>query len=212
LHTSKKKSTLILAGLVIATAATSFAATASSAAGRHTKDTGAGAQATLDRQLALARNATVKYVTNLGLAKRSGYRIITHDVPGVGYRFMNAAVRGFDVRKPAILVYERRGSGWQLGAVEWVLTSKPTEPPLPGASYGSFRAGCQYTDGTFAPSDDRAGCPASAPRTGAAFRFWHRRLVTLNVWLWSANPNGLFASTNPASEYENPLVAAYSGG
>ena len=209
MHISRKKSSLILAVVVIATAASSFAATASGATGRHAKSTGAGAQATLDHQLALARNATLKYATNLALAKRSGYRTISHSVPGVGVRFMDGAIQGFDVRKPPILVYEHRANGWQLGAVEWVFTSKPPEPPLPGARYGSFRAGCHYTDGTFVRADDRAGCPGSAPRTGAAFTFWHPRLVTMNVWLWSANPNGLFASTNPAVDYENPLVAAY---
>jgi hypothetical protein len=138
--------------------------------------------------------------------------MIARDVPGLGFRFMNAAVRGFDVRKPPILVYEHHGRTWQLGAVEWVFTSKPTRPPLPGASYGSFRAGCHYTDGTFVPSGDRAGCPGSAPRTGAPFGFWHPRLVTMNLWLWSANPDGLFAKANPTVDYENPLVAAYAAG
>jgi DNA-binding transcriptional LysR family regulator len=47
-------------------------------------------------------------------------------------------------------------------------------------------------------------------RSGAAFSFWHPRLVTVSVWLWSPNPSGLFASTNPAADYESPLVAAYS--
>jgi hypothetical protein len=131
-------------------------------------------------------------------------------VPAVGVRFMNSAVQGFDVRRPAILVYEHRASGWQLGAVGWVFASKPAQPPLPGARYGSFRAGCHYIDGTFVPADDRAGCPESAPRTEAAFSFWRPRLVTMNAWLWSANPRGLFATTNPAVDYENPLLAAYS--
>jgi hypothetical protein len=26
---------------------------------------------------------------------------------------------------------------------------------------------------------------------------WHPRLVTLHVWLWYPNPDGLYASTNP---------------
>jgi len=200
----------MLAGALVAAAVSSFTVTANGATGRDAKHTDAHSQAALDRQLTLARDATVKYATNLAAARRSGYRIITHNVPGLGFRFMNAAVQGFDVRKPPILVYEHRGQTWQLGAIEWVFASKPAQPPLPGASYGSFRAGCHYTDGTFVPAGDRAACPKSAPGTEAAFSFWHPRLITMNVWLWSANPAGLFAKTNPTVDYENPLVAAYA--
>jgi len=209
MNISRTRTTFILAGALV-TAVSSFAVTANGTTGRHAKHTDAGSQATLDRQLALARNATVNYATSLAAARRSGYRMITRNVPGLGFRFMNAAVSGFDVRKPPILVYEHRGQTWQLGALEWVFTSKPNTPPLPGASYGSFRAGCHYTDGTFVAAADRAGCPRSAPRTEAGFSFWHPRLVTMNVWLWSANPDGLFARTNPTVDYTNPLVAAYA--
>jgi hypothetical protein len=207
LNISQTRSTFIPAAVLVAAAASSFAVTANGATGRHTA---AGTQASLDRQLSLARSATVKYATGIALARRSGYRIITRNVPGLGFRFMKAAVSGFDVRRPAILVYEHRGQSWQLGALEWVFRSRPTTPPLPGARYGSFRAGCHYADGTFVPAGERAGCPGSAPRTGAPFTLWHPRLVTMNVWLWSANPDGLFAKTNPAVDYVNPLAAAYA--
>ena len=40
-------------------------------------------------------------------------------------------IKGFAVRKPHILVYVRRGGRWQLGALEWVFTTKPAKPPLP---------------------------------------------------------------------------------
>ena len=164
----------------------------------------------LTTSLALARLATAKYVNDLSLANKNGYTIITKMIPSMGYHYMNPKITGFDVQKPPILVYEHQGSSWQLGAIEWVFASKPAQPPLPGASYGSFRAGCHYTDGTFVPAGDRAACPKSAPGTEAAFSFWHPRLITMNVWLWSANPAGLFAKTNPTVDYENPLVAAYA--
>jgi len=162
-------------------------------------------QPALVGQLALARAATAKYVADLGRAKADGYRIITRMLPSMGYHFMNPAVKGFDVRKPPILVYEHRGSSWQLGALEWVFTSKPARPPLPGATYGAFGAGCHYGDGTFVPAQTQAACPKTAPATHAAFEFWHPVLVTMHVWLWYPNPSGLFASTNP-------LVAAYDRG
>ena len=124
----------------------------------------------LASQLALARTATAKYVTGLGRAKADGYKlIITQMIPNMGYHYMNANVKAFDVRNPAILVYEHHGSTWQLGAVEWVFTSKPAKPPIPGASYGAFGAGCHYKDGTFFPSVTEDACPKSAPQTGAAF-------------------------------------------
>ena len=76
-------------------------------------------------------------------------------------------------------------------------TAKPAKPPLPGATYGAFGAGCHYKDGTFYPATAQSKCPAKAPGTGAAFNFWHPNLVTMHVWLWYPNPTGLFASTNP---------------
>jgi hypothetical protein len=178
-----------------------WAATAGTAAPSHAgspaKVAVAGSGSAFDAQLAAARAATAKYVTDLGLAKKNGYRIITRMIPTMGYHFMNPNVKGFDVTKPPILVYEHSGTGWQLGALEWVFTSKPAKPPLPGAHYGAFGAGCHYVDGTFVPSTSQDACPNKDPQTGAAFSFWHPNLVTLHVWLWYPNPSGLFASTNP---------------
>ena len=62
--------------------------------------------AKLDTDLAVARAATAKYVTDLGLAKQNGYMIITKMIPTMGYHFMNPGVKGFDIKKPPILVYE----------------------------------------------------------------------------------------------------------
>ena len=147
--------------------------------------------------LAQARLATAKYVTGLRAARTDGYRIITRMIPDMGFHFMNPDVTGFEPTKPPILVYERRGGTWQLGALEWVFTSKPKQPPLPGARYGSFAAACHYADGTFVPASSQDACARTAPGTGAAFGFWHPDLVTLHVWLWYPNPDGLYASMNP---------------
>ena len=48
-----------------------------------------------------------------------------------------------------------------------------------------------------APGVTRIAAATTAPHTGAAFTFWHPDLVTLHVWLWYPNPDGLFASYNP---------------
>ena len=147
--------------------------------------------------IAKARLATARYVNSLPAARAAGYRIITRMIPDMGFHFMNPKITEFDVAKPPILVYQRRGSRWELGALEWVFPRKPRTPPLPGARYGSFAAACHYVDGTVVPAPSQAACPRGAPGTGAAFGFWHPDLVTLHVWLWFDNPAGLFASMNP---------------
>ena len=196
---------MLRAGLIAILAAVAIAATSAAAAPPSRSVASAQVPATLVSQLAQARLATAKYVSNLNLAKEDGYGIITRMIPNMGYHFLNSKVKGFNVTKPAILVYEHRGSSWQLGALEWVWTAKPAKPPLPGAKYGSFGAGCHYTDGTYVPAAAQDQCPKTSPQTGAAFNFWHPLLITMHVWLWYPNPSGLFASTNP-------LAAAFNAG
>jgi hypothetical protein len=165
----------------------------------------AAAEQRLASRLASARLATARYATDLRAAKADGYQIITRMMPDMGWHFLNPAVQGFDVRKPPILVYERHGKTWQLGALEWVFPERPATPPLPGATYGSFAAACHYTDGTFVPRTVQEKCPSSSPETGAPFNFWHPDLVTLHVWLWYPNPDGLYNGTNP-------LIAPFNRG
>jgi hypothetical protein len=152
---------------------------------------------TLAAQLARARLATRKYALNLAAAKHDGYQRITRMIPDMGWHYLNPTIQGFDITKPAILVDERHGSAWQLGALEWVFTQTPATPPLPGATYGSFAAACHYTDGTFVVARGQELCARRRPATGARFSFWHPDLVTLHVWLWYHNPAGPYSGTNP---------------
>jgi hypothetical protein len=115
----------------------------------------------------------------------------------MGWHFMNPKITGFDVTKPAILVYGKHGSAWQLVAYEWVFPKKPARPPLPGATYGSFAAACHYKDGTFVSQASQDACAPKSPQSGATFNFWHPDLVTLHVWAWYPNPNGVFSGMNP---------------
>ena len=144
-----------------------------------------------------ARQATARFASGLAAAKAAGYRVITPMMPDMGYHYMNPSVTGFNLRRPPILVYEHTPGGWRLGALEWVFTSKPAHPPLPGARYGTFPAACHYVDGTFVPGASQAGCASRSPKTGARFLFWHPLLVTLHVWVWYPNPSGIYNSTNP---------------
>ncbi len=161
--------------------------------------------AKLARQLAGARRATAKYATNLATAKAAGYQVITPMMPNMGVHFLNPGIKGFDVRKPQILVYEHTGSKWQLGALEWVFTKMPKTPPLQNATFGLFPAACHYKDGTFIPDRNSSTCRKTNPQTGAKFTFWHPDLITMHVWIWYPNPAGLYASTNP-------LITPFNGG
>jgi hypothetical protein len=151
----------------------------------------------LTADVATARLATAKYANDLARAKADGYGIITRMIPEMGYHFLNPKVSGFNLQRPPILVYEHHGRTWQLGALEWVFTSKPAKPPLPGAQYGTFGAACHYMDGTFVSEDAQSKCPATSPQTGAKFNFWHPELITLHFWIWYPNPAGIYSSMNP---------------
>jgi hypothetical protein len=193
------------AALIAAVALSSSGSNASPPAHVHRIVPAAAVPSGLPPLLVRARLATAKYATNLARAKRDGYGIITRMMPDMGYHYLNAKIKGFDVRKPAILVYVRRGGSWQLVAFEWVFTEKPKTPPLPGAQYGSFGAACHYKDGTFVFAESQDACSQTSPETGAPFNFWHPDLVTLHVWIWYPNPNGIFAG-------KNPLVRPFNGG
>jgi hypothetical protein len=148
--------------------------------------------------LANARVATAKYANNLALAKKDGYTVtVTRMIPDMGWHFLNPAYTKFDVTKPSILVYEKRGNQWLLGAFEWVFTEKPAKNPIPGAQYGSFGAACHYKDGTFVFEATEEGCAQQSPESGAPFAFWHPDFVTLHLWVWYPNPDGIFSGMNP---------------
>ncbi|MDX6438084.1 MAG: hypothetical protein QOF45_667 [Gaiellaceae bacterium] len=148
--------------------------------------------------IAEARLATAKYATSLEAARKAGYTVnVTRMIPDMGWHFLNPKISGFDPNKPPILVYEKRGKAWQLAAFEWVFTEKPAKAPLPGAKYGAFPAACHYADGTFVAAAAEADCAKTSPESGAAFGFWHPDFVTLHVWAWYPNPDGVYAGMNP---------------
>jgi hypothetical protein len=148
--------------------------------------------------LARARLATARYATSLRRAKRDGYTtIVTQHMPDMGWHFMNPRLTEFDVTKPPILVYVNRGGHWQLVGFEWVFASRPATDPLPGARYGSFAAACHYVDGTFHAAASEGECHRRSPESGARFGFWHPDLVTLHLWAWYPNPDGIYTGLNP---------------
>jgi hypothetical protein len=187
--------TLAVAAVAATAAALTISGVALSSGATHKHHAGK-AKPQLARQLAKARVATAPYVADLKRAKRDGYKIITPMMRNMGFHFLNPGISKFDVTKPPILVYTRRDGKYQLGALEWVFPERPAKPPLPGAKYGSFPAACHYDDGTFVTASSEADCKPKS-ENGSPFFFWHPDLVTLHVWLWYPNPDGLYASMNP---------------
>jgi hypothetical protein len=189
--------TPVLAALAAALAALTISGVAlSSGAPMHHHTSKGKAGQGLARKLARARVATAPFALDLAKAKASGYKQITPVMKNMGLHYLNPDIKGFDVTKPAILVYSRRDGKYQLGALEWVFPSKPKKAPLKGAKYGSFPAACHYDDGTFVTASSQDDC-APKNEDGSPFFFWHPKLVTLHVWLWYPNPDGLYASMNP---------------
>jgi hypothetical protein len=183
--------------LALAAAGLSSGGSSSTALHVHPQASASSTPQELAPLLARARLATAKYATSLGRAKAHGYRtIVTQMMPDMGHHFLNPNITGFDITKPPILVYVRRGHKWQLVAFEWVFTERPATPPLPDAEYGSFAAACHYVDGTFVPARAQADCPRRSPVSGAKFGFWHPDFVTLHVWAWYPNPDGIYNGTN----------------
>jgi hypothetical protein len=198
-----RKRTLVVAlialeAVVLAGAAWSSQGSQKALATHEAAAASAATPSALAPYLAKARAATARYATDLARAKRDGYTVIvTRQIPNMGWHFMNPKLTKFDVTRPAILVYDKRGSQWQLVAFEWVFPTKPAKLPLPGAKYGAFPAACHYQDGTFLPAATQDDCAKTSPQTGAAFGFWHPNLVTLHLWLWYPNPSGIYAGFNP---------------
>ena len=97
--------------------------------------------------LANARVATAKYANNLALARKDGYTVtVTQMIPDMGWHFMNPAYTKFDVTKPPILVYEKRGDQWLLGAFEWGCSRRSRPRPDPRSDVRLVR-GCMPLQG-----------------------------------------------------------------
>ena len=125
----------------------------------------------LTKDIAAARVATAKYATNLAAAQADGYQILTKEVPGMGFHFVNPNISGFDVTKPPILVYYTPATGGSL-CPEWVFTSIPKTPRRRTPRSASSRR--PVTTWTARSSRSRAGgLPDDRAGYRAAFFFWH---------------------------------------
>ena len=153
--------------------------------------------------VAAIRAGTAAYVNDVEAALDDGYFVITQHIEDMGSHVLNPEIEGFDIGRPPILVYGDDGEDAVLAAVEWVFPEEPDTPPIEGATYGAFPAACHYEDGLFVPEEDEDGCSERHAESDASFTFWHPDLVTLHVWAWLQNPDGIFNGTNPLMSVYN---------
>lgn len=141
-----------------------------------------------DALVAAARQATAKY-HDVGKAIADGYADPATlagaclEIPGVGTMGIHAANMGLlmdqvvDPLRPEVLLYvPKKGGGFQLVGIEYLVPLMPgqTELPVAPTVFGQTFEG---------PMD---GHEPGMPRH-----------YDKHVWVWSPNPNGLFAQFNP---------------
>jgi hypothetical protein len=163
-----------------------------SAAAQFTSTPTAASRPTLSPALDSVRTALNKYQDPI-LAARDGYlsTIACFEFPeagkagetpypagAMGVHLINMSAIGMplDPAKPQVLIYEQRGDTLKLAAAEWFVPVQisPERPQIFG----------RPLDG---PMDGHQ------PLMPAELKHWD-----LHVWLWKANPAGVFTPTNPA--------------
>jgi len=126
------------------------------------------------RELLQVRAATAKY-QNINNAFGDSYIDIGLVMPNMGYHFLKAELVTpvFDLRKPPILVYNKKDNGkFELVAVEYAVPIDPQSTNTPPEG--------------FTGKDDE--WDFNTLNTG----WW-----TLHAWVWKNNPDGVFKPMNP---------------
>ena len=151
-----------------------------------------------------AQLATARYANDLGAAKADGYEILTQQIPGMGYHFINPAVKGFDVRKPRDprlraarrpLAARRARVGLPQEAGDATAEGRHVRLVPGGVPLQRRHVRARAERGRL--RDRRAPSRARRSTSGT------RRSSTMHVWIWYPNPAGMYASMNP-------LVHAFS--
>ena len=96
-------------------------------------------------------------------------------MPNMGYHFFKSELISpvFDLRKPALLVYNKKDNGnFELVAVEYGVPIDPQSPDTPPEGFS----------GTADEWD---------------FNTLNSGWWTLHAWVWKNNPDGIFNMTNP---------------
>ena len=113
---------------------------------------------------------------DFAIAGKAGETPFSPGAMGVHFLNLNLIGKPLDPAKPVVLMYEPHGDSLQLVGAEWFVPveAAPERPKLFGRAL----------DG---PMDGHA------PIMPASLRHYD-----LHVWLWRANPSGVYSPTNPA--------------
>jgi len=176
----------VAAGLALVGSGIYAAAASSDMSGSKSEDAPAKTESPL-RQLIEAYRTTAPF-HNVDNALAAGWEVqpmcmdypdgLMGEAPGtMGHHFFNADYLTdggrIDPSEPELVLYEKRADGtWRLNAVEYIISARD----LPGTAPAPELFGRKFT---------------WFPDVGAA-GVWG-----LHVWLWRANPHGLFANLNP---------------
>ncbi|MGZ3844781.1 MAG: hypothetical protein ACXVLT_01965 [Flavisolibacter sp.] len=125
-------------------------------------------------ELQQVKDATGKY-HRLDNAFKDGYADINLKLPNMGYHMLKSELASptFDLKKPAILVYNKKDNGeFDLVAVEYAVPIDWSNPHTPPAGF----------------TGDSDEWDFNTLNTG----WW-----TLHAWVWKFNPDGVFKPMNP---------------
>ncbi len=161
----------------------------------------------VNKELAAARRATAMY-HDVNAALADGYAPLSPHISGMGAHYVNFGLFDpfFDKTQPEILLYSlAEGNKPKLVAVEYVAAGPVPPDGFTGDSddWDEHKASCHYADDYEELQPAEELCPETSPPWngnpgGAPLVLWHPDLGwTLHVWIWRANPDGIFAPFNP---------------
>ena len=151
--------------------------------------------------IAAARTGSARY-GDLDSAIADGFRLVGGDFPGMGEHWVHAGrlMAGVvDPSRPAILAYATLGGRPTLVGVAYALPLGAGDP-LPSTPRNAWHAHSgSVEEASFLPR--HAGHGAESPGV---------RIAVLHAWVWLVNPDGPFATDNPALPFARAGLAPES--
>lgn len=157
-------------------------------------------QSVLAKEIAEVHQATKQY-HDVNEALTAGYVPVSPHIPGMGAHYVNFGLvdEVFDPTQPEILLYSlTEGNKPKLVAVEYAALGEAPPEGFTGSSdeWEIHEAACHYADGYEEPQPAPFLCSPTSPG-GAPLALWHPDMWALHVWVWRANPDGIFTPMNP---------------
>ena len=141
-----------------------------------------------------ARAATDVY-HSLEAAIAAGYRLMGPDMPNMGEHWIHprmAVRRPFDPARPSVLTYVRVDREPVLTGVAYTVPVRPGEAPPAFPFEGAWHYHAASLEEEAFGHKPHAMAPAEADEP---------RLAMLHAWIWTGNPDGLFAADNWALSF-----------